>query len=188
MRMKNVMTVCLSVWTAFFCIAAVTEEMGPKMRKLVENRVRLVERMAADPIIVKALREQNQVDKSLDEIKRIDEQWQSGQNDDFALGLQKNTAGKLLRKKVRSNKMIYTEAFLCDKRGAVVGEYPKTSDYWQGDEEKFSACFNSANGKVFIGPLESDESSQSYSVQISVPVKDGGKTIGVLVMGIRNIK
>jgi hypothetical protein len=188
MRTKSVVIVCLPVLAAFFCLAAVTEEMGPKMKKLVDNRVRIVERVAADPIIIKAVREQNQVDMSLDEIKRIDEQWQAGEKDDFALDLQKNTAGKFLRKKLLSNKMVYTEAFLCDMRGAVVGEYPKTSDYWQGDEEKFTACFNSGDGKVFIGELEADASSQSYSVQISAPVKDEGKTIGVLVMGIRNIK
>lgn len=42
------------------------------------------------------------------------------------------------------------------------------------------------DGKVFIGQLDFDESTQAYSVQISVPVKDNEKTIGVLVLGIRN--
>lgn len=188
MRMKSVLVVSVTILTAFFCLAAVTDEMGPKMKKLVDSRVRIVERVAVDPVIIKAVREQNQADVSLDEIKQIDEQWLAGDKEEFAMGLQENAAGKLLRKRVRSNNMVYTEAFLCDKRGAVVGEYPKTSDYWQGDEEKFTACFNSGDGKVFIGKLEDDVSSQSYSVQISVPVKDEGKTIGVLVMGIRNIK
>jgi len=77
--------------------------------------------------------------------------------------------------------------FLCDKRGAVVGESPKTSDYWQGDEEKFVECYNRGDGNVFIGDLEFDDSTQSYTVQISIPVKDDGKTIGVLIVGIRNM-
>jgi hypothetical protein len=43
------------------------------------------------------------------------------------------------------------------------------------------------SGKVFIDKLAFDESTQAYSVHISVPVKDNEKTIGVLVLGIRNI-
>ena len=43
-----------------------------------------------------------------------------------------------------------------------------------------------SNGKVFVGQFYFDESTQAHSVQISVPVKDNEKTIGVLVLGIRN--
>ncbi len=108
--------------------------------------------------------------------------------EEFSKSLQENIAGKFLRKKVISNKMLYTETFLCDNKGAIVGEYPKTSDYWQGDDKKFTAAFNGDNGKVFIGPVQVDDSTQSVSVQVSVPVKDHKETIGVLVMGIRDIK
>ncbi len=105
----------------------------------------------------------------------------------LATKLQNNSAGTYLRNGVVLKNHVFTEAFLCDKRGAVVGEYPKTSDYWQGDEAKFTECYNMYDGKVFIGQLNFDESTQAYSVQISVPVKDNEKTIGVLVLGIRNI-
>jgi hypothetical protein len=38
------------------------------------------------------------------------------------------------------------------------------------------------------GPLAFDESAGAHSVQISVPVRDAGQCIGVLVMGLRNNK
>ena len=41
---------------------------------------------------------------------------------------------------------------------------------------------------MVTGPLEFDESTQAYSVQISVPVMQAEECIGVLVMGLRNIK
>jgi len=143
---------------------------------------------AANPLIIKAVREQNAKGVTLDEIKIIDKEWIEGKRNSFALKLQINRAGVYLRKKVLSGKSLYVEAFLCDKQGAVVGEYPKTTDYWQGDEKKFTECYRKGSGKVYISPLELDESTQSFSVKISVPVMDGTDTIGVLILGLRNIK
>ena len=147
----------------------------------------MLQRHAAHPTIVSAVREQNAKDISLDDIKMIDKDWIDGMQSKLATKLQNNSAGTYLRNGVVLKNHVFTEAFLCDKRGAVVGEYPKTSDYWQGDEAKFTECYNMCDGKVFIGQLDFDESTQAYSVQISVPVKDNEKTIGVLVLGIRNI-
>jgi hypothetical protein len=78
----------------------------------------------------------------------------------------------------------YGEAFLTDKKGANVAAYPATSDYWQGDEEKFTASFNDGRGKIFIGAVEYDESSNTHAAQVSVPVVDKGKAIGVLIVGV----
>ena len=36
----------------------------------------------------------------------------------------------------------------------------------------------------FVDEVEFDDSSQSYLVQVSVPVKDGGKAIGAITFGI----
>ena len=80
---------------------------------------------------------------------------------------------------------MYSEAFLTDAQGANVAAYPATSDYWQGDEEKFTASFNGGQGKVFIGPIEMDESTQTNAVQISVPMEYNDETIGVLVIGVK---
>ena len=49
----------------------------------------------------------------------------------------------------------------------------KTSDYWQGDEAKFKKSFNGGAGAVFVDDVSFDKSSQTYSVQVSVPVKEG---------------
>ena len=39
-------------------------------------------------------------------------------------------------------------------------------------------------GKTWQGPVEVDESSGVQQVQVAVPVLDGGKPIGTLVVGI----
>ena len=82
------------------------------------------------------------------------------------------------------NNSAIDEVFLTDNQGANVAAYPPTSDYWQGDEEKWTASYNNGNGVVFIGPLEYDESTQKTQVQISAPVISKDETIGVLVLGV----
>lgn len=144
--------------------------------------------LTADPVVLQATREQNAKDMPLAEIMTIDEQWISGGQVELARDLQDKPAGRVLQQTILSDPDLYTEAFLCDRQGAVVAEYPRTSDYWQGDEEKFTMAYNGGNGQVFVGALEFDESTMSYSIHISYPVMDQGDTIGVLVLGIRNIE
>lgn len=43
----------------------------------------------------------------------------------------------------------YAEIFVMDNQGANVAMSDKTSDYWQGDEDKFVRSFAGGEGKVF---------------------------------------
>jgi predicted amidohydrolase len=157
-------------------------------KRILRTHVSVLEKYAENPIIINAVKERNTAGVTLDEIKAIDREWVGGGQEELVARLQKNPAGTFLREIILSNEQLYVEAFLCDKQGAVVGEYPKTTDYWQGDEKKFTGSYNEGNGKALIGPLEYDESTKSFSVKISVPVRDEGKTIGVLIFGMRNLR
>lgn len=166
--------------------SGITIEPTPRMKSVILTHANKLNAWVADPAVINAVKEQNTKNISLDEIKKTDQEWIAGNNQAFAISLQENAAGHYLKSKMASNK-IYVEAFLCDKQGAVVGEYPKTTDYWQGDEDKFSQSFNHGDGKTYFGPLVLDESTKTYSVQISIPVKDGQDTIGVLIVGLINV-
>ena len=73
-----------------------------------------------------------------------------------------------------------------DKQGNIVAESDKTSDYWQGDEDKFIKSFAQGKGAVFIDEPVFDESSERYVVQVSVPVLEPvtKKAIGAVTVGI----
>jgi hypothetical protein len=71
-----------------------------------------------------------------------------------------------------------------DNQGANVAMTNKTSDYWQGDEAKFTDSFKNGVGAIHISTVEFDESAQAYLVQVSVPVMEGGKAIGALTIGV----
>ena len=169
-------------------MACQAEEISDKMKQILQSKLVVIKRLAANPIIINSVKNQNEKEVNLERIKAIDTEWKAGGAKTFVINLEKTVASRFLKKKVKSNKLLYTEAFLCDGQGAIVGMYPKTSDYWQGDEEKFTGAFNGGKGKMFIGPVEFDDSTQAKSIQVSVPVEDNENTIGVLVVGFHNIR
>ncbi len=71
-----------------------------------------------------------------------------------------------------------------DNQGALVCATEKTSDDWQGDEPKWIKAFNNGHGTTFIDRPRFDSSAHEYLAQISVPIIDAGKTIGVITAGV----
>tara|TARA_B100002003_G_C13996995_1_gene481464 strand:+ start:65 stop:682 length:618 start_codon:yes stop_codon:yes gene_type:complete len=163
-------------------------QISMRMTSIINTHIRLINKWAQNPVLINSVIKQNQKNVPLDEIIKIDKQWLAGEINNFAISLQKNRAGKLLYDHISQNSRLYVEAFLCDEKGAVVAEYPKTTDYWQGDEEKFLKSYNSGKGQIDVGPLSFDDSTKTNSVQISIPVFDKKKTIDVLIVGLKNIK
>lgn len=165
-----------------------SENISLRMISIINTHIMEFRIWAKNSVLINSVKEQNEKRVDMSEIKRIDKEWIEGKAGMFASDLQNNKAGAFLRDKVLSNKILYLEAFLCDNQGAVVGEYPMTSDYWQGDEGKFIESYNSGEGRFYQGAVAFDDSTNSYSVQVSIPVLDEGITIGVLIVGLRNIK
>jgi hypothetical protein len=178
----------LLLLVAMFTGSAAAQELAfspEQLQAVLAPKIKAVKRLAANPTVIDAVKAQNAEAANIEQIKQIDEKWRSTKTlTAFKKSLQKNPSGRYLRRHVRRNPT-YGEAFLTDKRGANVAAYPATSDYWQGDETKFTASYDDGKGKVFIGDVEYDESSQTHAAQVSVPVIDQGKAIGVLVMGIQ---
>lgn len=150
----------------------------------LQTKLRTVRHMSFHPVIVRAVRTQNNEHLSLDMIKQRDEQWRSAQEENsLQRSIAQNQASQVLKTFVERNPD-FNEAFATDDQGANVAMYPTTSDYWQGDEDKWIKSFNNGDGKMYIGEVELDESTSTLAVQVSVPILDQGKTIGVLVIGV----
>ncbi len=155
-----------------------------ELKVLLKTKIRSVQHMALNPTVIRATRRQNAEKLTLELIKQRDGEWKSTKDlTHFKRSLQENDAGRFLKRVIGLNKS-FNEAFVTDNQGANVAAFPATSDYWQGDEEKWTASFNNGEGQVFLGPLEYDDSTKTYAVQISAPLYDRGATIGVLVVGV----
>ena len=141
-------------------------------------------KVGTDPVIVKAVKEENAKGKTLDAIKGKDKKWKATAGiADYMQALMDSECGKHIAG-IQNSAPYYAEVFVMDNQGANVAMTDKTSDYWQGDEAKFKKSFNGGSGAVFVDEVEFDDSTQAYLVQVSVPVKDGGSVIGAITFGI----
>ena len=139
-------------------------------------------KMGEDATIVAAVKAQNAQGITMDQIKKLDEEWiatkKAGQKPALMVEKMNNDCAKYLNGLKAKNAYI-TEIFVTDNQGGNVCQTDPTSDYWQGDEAKFTKVFNGA-------PIASDvEVDDGINVsQASVPVVDGGKHIGTITIGI----
>jgi hypothetical protein len=155
-----------------------------ELEELLRVKVRTVQHMALNPLLVRAVRQQNASGLTAEEVARRDKAWSATKElTPFKLSLQSSPAGRFLKQQIERSTS-FNEAFLTDNQGANVAAFPATSDYWQGDEDKWINAYNGGNGHVYIGALKLDESTNTVAAQVSAPVLDRGNTIGVLVVGV----
>ena len=176
------LVLCFSMSFSVFTLAEKQDELA----SVLLSKITGVNQLAKQVRFIRAVRQQNAMGLALDEIKQRDQQWiQSGPDSKLKKSMTSSDIGRFLSSVIKNNSDKYNEMFLTDNQGANVAAYPLTSDYWQGDEAKFIEAFNNGEGKIYIGKLEFDESTQVNAIQISVPVKYGSKAIGVLVIGVK---
>ena len=162
--------------------AAVAGEPAPaKVKVLADTNLKAV---GSDAVVVAAVKAANAESRTLDQIKARDVEWQKtpGVTPEMQ-ALIDNTCGKLLQK-LQKEMPYLAEAFVMDNQGANVAMTDKTSDYWQGDEPKWQESFKGGVGAVHVSDIKFDDSTQTYTAQVSVPVMDGGKAIGAITFGI----
>lgn len=180
MRLTKMLAICMVCSIGLFSLAQAEEKVPQAVHDLVPS----LKTWGTNAALVAAVKAQNAKGMSLDAIKATDAKWMKTTGvDGFMKSLMNNAAAKEL-KKLEKSKPYFLELFLMDNQGANVAMTDKTSDYWQGDEAKFTKSFNGGAGGVDVGKVKFDKSAQAYLVQVSVPVMDGGKAIGALTIGI----
>lgn len=180
------LTVCMGVFVFAGSTPAGAQQTPDRQEVLdrLDGKLRGARHIAFHPEIVRAVRTQNNEGLSMELIQQRDAEWRAAQQEtDLQRSLGQRRASQVLKTLVERNPD-FSEAFATDNQGANVAMFPATSDYWQGDEDKWINSFNDGDGRVWIGEVELDESSGLAAVQVSVPILDQGDTIGVLVIGI----
>lgn len=170
-----------------FATPAFADEFTPAFEAYLASDIVV---WASDPALLDAIRAQNAAMAGHDQaaIDALDAQWQAEVSAaDSALigGVLHNPAADFLRARVEASGGKITEAFITDAKGLNVAASEATSDYWQGDEDKFQKVFPNA-GAHFISGIELDESTQRYQGQISLTIADPatGEALGTLTVGI----
>jgi hypothetical protein len=146
---------------------------------------------ASDPIVIAAINAQNAITSGYDQAKidELDKQWRAevdAPSKPLIDATLANAASQYLKGVQDASGGKYTEIFVMDAKGLNVGQSTLTSDYWQGDEDKFTASFGAGADAVHVGDVEQDESTQVFQSQVSIPIADPatGSLIGAITVGV----
>ncbi len=157
-----------------------------RLTSLLSNKLAVAKEIAENHTVIEAVQKRNQENITLDEIKRIDEKWKkSSKLTPLKKSMQDGKIGRYFESMIKFHDEIYNEMFLTDRQGANIACYPVTTDYYQGDEEKWIRAYNKGKGNVYFGEIEFDDSTQTNAIQVSIPVMDQNNAIGVLTVGVK---
>lgn len=141
--------------------------------------------------ILAAVVQQNNTNrnKPINQLQHIDEQWQLAfkvGNFSFSKTIVNQTVSHLLGQFLASSKDVLAEIIIMDERGYNVAVADMTSDYWQGDEDKFTQSFNMPAQTLYFDKIKYDASSRRFQVQISAPLlyPQTQKSIGAITLGV----
>lgn len=140
------------------------------------------------PSIIAAIKAQNTANAALDAaaIKKLDDQWKSEVSAAAKPLIDKTlkSATSTELKKIQAGSAgKYVEIFVTDNKGLNVGQTGMTSDYWQGDEAKFTKVFPTVG--TYSEAPEFDESAQAFVGEVDGTIVDGGTAIGAFTVKVK---
>lgn len=174
--------------TLLFATMAPAQDYHSQMLSFLQDEIMP---WASSDVLIDAVRAQNGTTAAYTQadIDALDAAWRAeiGQTDRPTIDpVVNNAASDFLRDRVAAAGGTITEVFVMDARGLNVAASDVTSDYWQGDEAKFSETFPNGAGASHISEVEYDESTQTYQAQISFPIVDpaSNEVVGVATVGV----
>jgi len=169
---------------AVLVLAQTASDLGEaKARETAKTRLVLAEAVAKDAELVRAIKAKNQAGESDAEIQQKDKAWQASPRYPLRKELAANACAMRLKKLVGSDAIV-VEAFLMDAQGALVCTTRETSDYWQGDEDKWLKTYQDGL-HVFLDHPALDVSSNAYGIQLSMLISEGAAKLGALTLTLK---
>ncbi len=172
-------------------ISAAAWAAGPHEVPIREFAESTVKAWVSDPIVIKAIRDQNKRHANLSQgdIDAMDKKWRAETSATYRPMIKRTLANNLSRFLAQVSKEqhgVVTEVFIMDNRGLNVGQNAVTSDFWQGDEAKWKKTYLVGPNAILIDEVELDESTQTFQSQLSMSITDQatGKVIGAITVGI----
>ena len=116
----------------------------------------------------------------VDQILKLDDEWITAPDQSALIqGVIDNQTANELRE-FRDIFPNHVELFLTDKYGANIAATNRTSDYYQADEDWWKFAYNLGRGRVYISQPEFDESSQTFALDIAIPLYGNDGLAGIL--------
>jgi signal transduction histidine kinase len=111
-----------------------------------------------------------------EEIRRIEEEWPRLSDTDAPLRDILSGPGAWELTFLRETTTRITEVFITDRHGQIVAATNKTSDFFQADEDWWAAASRN-EAMAVIPPISFDLSSWVWSMDLCMPITDGGGAV-----------
>lgn len=145
----------------------------------------VLETLARTPSLVDAVRQANveRVDLTEDDLASMDKDWQD-QKPEMESTIQAIESSELTAylKEFLAHNPEEVEVFVTDIKGLNIAMTDRTSDFLQSDEGWWKSTMADGKGNSYIAPVEYDDSSKAYAMNLGVPIYDTEtkEVIGVL--------
>jgi len=159
------------------------------VEKTIKISVKTLEALALSPSIVEAVQQANQAYQGREpaqieeESMGLDTAWKRSDSSIQPLvdQIANNPTSDFLLRFIEAFPE-EVEVFVTDQYGLNVAMTDRTSDYLQSDEEWWQTAYHHGAGAVSIGSVDYDASSETWAVDVGVPVRDiqSQEVIGVL--------
>ena len=173
---------------AITALPAQSAELESRLQAYAETEVAA---WAQDPVLIDAITAANSARAALTPagVQALDLAWRAevgAPQMPTITPVLDSPASDFLRAQVQAAGGTITEVFVVDALGLNVAASGITSDFWQGDEEKFTATYPVGPGALHLGAIELDESTQVYQAQVSMTVTDpaSGQPIGAITVAL----
>jgi hypothetical protein len=159
--------------------ASAAAAIDPAVQAKIDAQVKLAQAWAGDPAIVNAVKAQNATPPAT-HAGMTQEKWTGLTGfDPLVLSFTSGPAAQFLKSKKDA---VVSEAFVSSADGTKVAFLAKTTNWSHKGKPKHDVPMS---GKTWQGEPETDQSTGLQQIQIAVPVMDGGKAIGSLVVGLQ---
>jgi hypothetical protein len=160
------------------CRLVWAQDVDPKLQQEIDAKVKDIRTWVCADVIVEAVKAQN-ANPPPQAREMTQEKWASLRiTDPVVRAYTRNAAGQFLRTKKDD---VISEGFISDACGYKVAFLAKTTWFCHRGKPKHDVPMK---GESWQGPIEVDESSGVRQVQVGLPILDGGKPIGSLVVGL----
>lgn len=189
--MKRLLTLALALTSLTIHADDVKEKLAFKAEKFLESfqkEINLVEiidaRNKTYPATLTRTTKTPVADIGDKDIKWTLWKKRGGAKEQFITDVIENKCSQVIQ--LLTGRMSYIkEVFVMDKMGANICAYPPTSDYDQGDEDKWTEPFLK-NNSPHVGDVSVDESTGENQAQVSLVIKKDSSNIGVITIGIKS--
>jgi hypothetical protein len=180
MTMRYLVTISRAAAAALILLASTAwgQPVSGELKGKIESKVKDLASWGTDAEVVAAVKQHNASPPP--EAKTLtNEKWHNlTVLDPLVREFSKNPVALAIKAKKQD---WLSECFVSGADGTKVAFLWKPTWWSHADKDKHRVPMT---GKVWIGPVETDESTGMQQVQVGVPVLDGGKPIGSIVFGL----